>query len=190
MLSLLAAILLLCLQCSEGYESELSRRHKQGPVELDRVESILIYGGSKVWYGSFDDNGFLGIFKREMASRNIIVTCEGRQNSTISSFLTDFENKVIKKRPSLTIFMFGDDDILQQGADIQWNMDRLKHEFVRDLEYFIVRSLEHNIPVVLSTTTIYGDRADYTNYFDNYLEILNGIYYYYTQKHKFTLISI
>lgn len=187
---MLAAILLLCLQYSEGYESELSRRHKQGPVELDRVESILIYGGSKVWYGSFDDNGFLGIFKREMASRNIIVTCEGRQNSTISSFLTDFENKVIKKRPSLTIFMFGDDDILQQGADIQWNMDRLKHEFVRDLEYFIVRSLEHNIPVVLSTTTIYGDRADYTNYFDNYLEILNGIYYYYTQKHKFTLISI
>jgi len=184
----LVSLFLLLLQCTECYEGELSRRHKQDLIELDKVENILVYGGSKVWYGSMDKHGFLGIFRQEMASNNIIVTFDGRQNSSINNYLTDFENKVIKTRPSLTILMFGDDDVLQQGTHIQWNMNQLKHDFVRDLEYFIVRSLEHKIPVVLSTTTIYGDKADYTNYFDIYLETLNGIYYY-THKHTYTLFA-
>jgi len=166
-------------------------------------DSILFYGGSKVWFAQHREDGFVNLVKRQASLMNVTVYAEGFRNATVGTVRSGLDERVLTeymhdKSPTFLVIMVGDDDILgksegkwieedpsMQEIMITNQADKMSGEVKN--QYFRMSFQTHlhtilssfadvntNTTFILCSPTIFGELYDGKHVLDETFEIITG----------------
>lgn len=196
-------LLLLLISLLNQGESAVAPGIPRGKPKIQPNDTIVFYGGSKVWFAQHREDGFVNLIKRQASHLNVTVYAEGFRNASITTLRNSLEERILNEnlyqKPTFLIVMVGDDDILgkeegnwmlvdpsiqevmasKRSADPASNevIDQyFRLNFHTELQSLLSLFVENNknTTVILCSPTIYGELYDGNHVFDGAFEMLTG----------------